>query len=352
VKCRTGYKGHLFWLWWLLWAALGCPHCPAEEIILHLRNGDRITGRLLSESTNSVAISTGFSTNMVVPKELIDRREALPKPKITEPPASTNSPSATPAKGPLVPATGVVSELTPTNAPAAAKKPTATAFHKFLSEWHGEIQLGANLGFSSIDREAFTGHLKLTENHKFTSNDTALRNILEYDAAYGTSGGVLSDNRMEGSVKTEYDLTKRFLIYNSATAGYDQIRGIDLQYDFGPGVGYKWVVLSNFVFKTEIGGDYQEQYFPQNKHSERYALRLEEDLWWQITPKIRWDEKVEFFPELSLSEYRSRLETNLSYLLKQNLTLSLNLIDQYDTGVPAGVSKNDLQIRSLVGVKF
>src|ERR1019366_4080358 len=120
-----------------------------------------------------------------------------------------------------------------------------------------------------------------------------------------------------------------------------------------PGVGYKWVILTNFVFKTEFGGDYQEQYFKDQPPTSRYALRLDEDAWWQITRKVRWDEKAEFFPELdNLSEYRVRLETNLSYLFKQNIPFSLNVIDQYDTGLPANVSQNDLQIRTLLGIKF
>ena len=42
----------------------------------------------------------------------------------------------------------------------------------------------------------------------------------------------------------------------------------------------------------------------------------------------------------------------LQGLLKQNLTLTLNVIDLYDTSVPADISKNDLQIRSLLGIKF
>ena len=164
---------------------------------------------------------------------------------------------------------------------------------------------------------------------------------------------MLSDDRMEGSWKTEYDLTKRLLLYAVTTAGYDVIRDINLQYDLGPGVGYRWVILTNFVFKTELGVDYQKQYFSGDTQSDRYSARLAEDFWWQITPRIKWDEKGEYFPALiDGGEYRMRLETNLSYLLKQNLTLTLNVIDIYDTALPATVTKNDLQIRSLLGIKF
>jgi hypothetical protein len=352
------------WVWLILACFLGVDDCRAQTVVLHLRNGDRITGRLVSETTNAVVINTAFSEKVSIGKDLVERRE-----EITAPPtaAGTNQPAAVPAKAPpAVPATGVASELVLTNKPTMAqaaggaktpeskpKPPEPSLFHKFLSEWRGEAQLGANLGFSTKDREAFTGHIKLVNNHKLGSAENDLRNILDYDVSYGTAEGVLSDNRMEGNWKTEYDLTKRFLIYNAVDAGYDEVRGIDLQYDFGPGVGYKWFVLTNFVFKTELGGDYQEQYFQHDHQTSIYSLRVAEDAWWQITRKVRWDEKIEFFPNVEdLSAYRIRLETNLSYLLKENLTLSLNLVDLYNTTVPLGVSENDLQIRSLIGIKF
>jgi hypothetical protein len=352
------------WVWLIVacfwWADWGC----AQTVILHLRNGDRLSGRLLSETTNTVVISTAFSEKVSIGKDLVERREEVATPNTA---SVTNQPAAvSPAKTPQVPATGVASELVPTNKPSMAqaaggaktpetkpKKPEPSLFHKFLSEWQGEAQLGANLGFSTKDREAFTGHIKLVNNHKFVPIERNLRNILDYDVSYSTTDGVLADNRMEGTWKTEYDLSKRFIIYNALDAGYDEVRGIDLQYDFGPGVGYKWVVLTNFVFKTELGGNYQEQYFVHDKQTSIYSLRLAEDAWWQITKKVRWDEKVEFYPNVEdFTAYRIRLETNLSYLLKDNLTLSLNVVDLYDTTVPVGVSNNDLQIRSLIGIKF
>jgi hypothetical protein len=337
---------------------LGSSASLAQDVILHLRNGDRITGHVLSEGTNGVEVATPFAGRVVIPTDWVERRENAP--------ASTNQPPKAVNGEPKAPASGVVGELVLTNKPTmtqaaggaakppetAPKPPEPSGFRKFLSQWRGEAQLGANLGYASKNREEFTGHIKLAHNYPLEP-DRAVRNILEYDVSYGTTDSVLSNNKMDGRWKLEYDLTKRVLLYNNTDAGYDEIQGIDFQYNFGPGVGYKWVVLTNFVFKTELGGDYQKQYFIHEQTSSRYSLRLAEDLWWQIRPKIRWDEKVEFFPSVSdLSEYRVRVESNLSYLFKDNLTLTLNVIDVYDTAVPAGLSKNDLQIRSLLGVKF
>ena len=39
----------------------------------------------------------------------------------------------------------------------------------------------------------------------------------------------------------------------------DAVRQIDFQWEVGPGLGYHWVKRTNFVFRTETGGNYQAQ---------------------------------------------------------------------------------------------
>ncbi|MHC1765467.1 MAG: YdiY family protein [Verrucomicrobiia bacterium] len=387
------------WGWVLLWL-ISSLAVAGQNLVLHLKNGDRISGRLISESTNGVVLATAFAEKLVVPVSLIQEREIKQQ-------------AATPAQEPrpgAAPASGIVSELVLTNKPSlaqtaggaakppspapapappvsaspadakpepkpeparapvakadapkpaevakaaeAAKPPEPSKFMMFLKEWSGEAQFGGNKGVGTKDRESFSGLVKVTHAHTIGPG-RSLRNILQYDAAYGRADGVLSDNRMDGTWKVDYDLKKRFLLYNAFRAGYNEVRSIDFQYNFGPGLGYKWIVLTNFVFKNELGGDYEEQYFANDDRKSRYSLRLAEDLWWQVTPKLRLDEKLEVFPAVEdLSDFRLRFEANLSYLLRQNLTLTLNVVDLYDTSVPPGVSRNDLQIRSLLGIKF
>jgi uncharacterized protein DUF481 len=54
----------------------------------------------------------------------------------------------------------------------------------------------------------------------------------------------------------------------------------------------------------------------------------------------------------NVNQYRARFEINLKYLLLQNLSLNLTVIDQDDSDQAKGVDKNDLQIRSSLGLKF
>jgi hypothetical protein len=102
---------------------------------------------------------------------------------------------------------------------------------------------------------------------------------------------------------------------------------------------------------VELGGNFQKQYFSTGEQ-EPHFLRLAEDMTWQVTRRLKFDNKLEFFPEVEQpSDYRIRAEANLSYLLRDNLTLTLSAIDLYDLA-RLRVSNNDLQIRSLIGIRF
>src|SRR5687767_11727299 len=67
----------------------------AQNIAIHLKNGDRITGRILSESTNAVTV-TNFLGTIQIPLNEIARREVLPTPP---PPATTNIAAAVSSAG-------------------------------------------------------------------------------------------------------------------------------------------------------------------------------------------------------------------------------------------------------------
>jgi putative salt-induced outer membrane protein YdiY len=158
---------------------------------------------------------------------------------------------------------------------------------------------------------------------------------------------------MDGFWKVDYELGRRFYLYGISGAGYDQVRKIDLRYEVGPGVGYHLVKHPRFVLNTEVGADYQVQNISNDSSTELFFLRLAENFTWRLNSKITLDEKFEFFPHVEdIDIYRFRFETNFRYQLLSNLALNLTVADQYDSQPADAVTKNDLQVRSSVGVKF
>ena len=292
----------------------------AQTIVLHLRNGDRVTGTIVSENTNQVTLASPLFKEIVVPVAAIERREIVPAE------AATPKPPPPAAVKPVPPP------------PLTAKPPR---------HWAGEAQLGMDALFGQKERQLYFGRVKATYAKDW------LKNILDFNVSYGKTDGVLSENRMDGTSKTDFNLGKRLFVYNLGGAGHDEVRKIDLRFEEGPGLGYHLITRSNFVLNVESGANYQAQYFSDQTKKENFYFRMAEDLTWKINGRLTWDEKLEYFPRLeSGNQYRARFETNLKYLLLQNLSLNLTVIDQYDSDPANGVDKNDLQIRSSLGLKF
>ena len=338
LKIRLNLDSHFSArLGWALLAvgALTAQTATCETLSLKLRNGDRVTGIVLSENSLRLVLSNAWTTNLTIPIAQIEAREkivvspAIAKPAQT---VSTNNPGK-----PVVVSGPVV----------APKK---------VSPWHGEAQVGTDLTFSAKDRQLYYARMKLIYAHDLKLGSGVLhqfKNVLDYNAAYGFTEGIVSDNRMEGSSKTDFDLSKKVFVYNLGGAGYDEIRKTDLKYEIGPGFGYHWLKTSNLVLNAETGFNYQARFFSDHRKDERFFLRLAQDLTWKISHRLSFDEKFEFFPRVEdIGEYRFRFESNLRYLLRENLSLNFTVVDVFDTQPARDVSRNDLQIRSSVGLKF
>jgi hypothetical protein len=326
----------------------------AQTTTFQLLNGDRITGLILNENTNRVAISNAWSKEIVIPlAEIKSRHTNAPVVAITNAPPKvmTNAPVvAKPAPAPVAPKPASV----------AAVKPKA------FKDWHGDVQVGGDVGLGETTRELYYARFKVTyapvsDGAKPGSSKLIdrFRNTFDYNASYGTittmrTNTTVSANQMYGSSKTDFDLAigQRAFVYNLFGAGYDQVRLIDFRYEVGPGIGYHLFTRTNFVMNAEVGMNYQAQYFQNNTETERVYYRFAEDLTWKISKMLTFDEKFEIFPEVNFNQYRMRFESNLRYWLLQNLSLNLTVLDTYDTQVAPHIDKNDLQIRSSVGVKF
>ena len=321
----------LFWL--------SATPIRAQPVVLYLRGGDRISGTIISEDTNRVVIATKWAKELVVPLAEIVKREA---PGTAN--ASDSKQSA--AKGPPG-ITGALTNAAPRPGTAAVSGPLPPTKPKIPRHWTGEAQMGMDLALSERKRQLYSGRAKVAYvNGHF-------RNIFDYTFGYGKTDGLLSDNRMYGTSKTDYDFSSRFYLYNLGGAGYDEIRKIDLRWEAGPGLGYRVMKLTNFVLNTELGVNYQAQYQSDNTRTELFFFRLAENTAWTINGRFSVDEKFEFFPRVEeWTKYRFRLESNVRLALSSHLSLVGTVLDQYDTQPALGVQHNDLQLRSSLSVKF
>lgn len=320
---QSRHKVYVFWRTVAAIALLIAIQGATQEVTLTLRNGDRITGFIRSENTNAVVLTNVWSSGITIPLSAIQRRELL---------------ATAPTQGTNVASSAGALPNPPTNAVVVKPAPLV---------WSGEVQVGADLGFSEKNRQLYTGRAKVGLSYY------RLRNLFDYSFSYGRTDGIVSANRMDASMKTDYELSPRVYAYNLIGSGYDEIRKINFRYEAGPGLGYHVVKGPRFLFKTEAGVNYQAQYLADDTKSELVFYRLAEEAAWKITPRLSLDEKFEFFPQVDdFGQFRFRFESNARYALMNNLFFTVTVLDQYDTQPASGIGPNDLQVRSTIGVKF
>jgi putative salt-induced outer membrane protein YdiY len=302
----------------------------AENTVLYLRNGDRLSGVLVAETNNVVVLSNAWNSELKIPVPEIVERETL---------TATNQLAATPS--PVLPEAFV----SKTNAPATEKVP---------KHWSGEARIGMDWLRGAKDRDIYYGRFKLTYSRPYESDPNKFfKNIFDYSFDYARTDGELSANRMNGGSKTDFDLGEKLYIYNLVSGGYDKTRKIDFMYEFGPGLGYHLNAATNFTVNLENGLDYQVQDRSDSPDTRNIFLRLAEEITWRINTRFRFTERFEYFPQLDPpGEHRARFDSTLSYILVQNISLNLSVIDIYDTRPADDVARNEVQVRSSLGLKF
>ncbi len=312
--------------------------------VFFLQNGDRISGVIVQESNDTITIQSPVVGKVTLQSSQVQRREAAPPaaPAAATPPATPAAPApAAPPEVKTPPAAPVQAKVvTPPPPPAKAKGPKL---------WNTDVQLGMNLRYGTTHSQEYLATARTT----YVKDK--LRETLDYQFIYGKALGVISANRMTGSSKTDFDLNKKVYVYNIAGAGYDEVQKIDQQYEIGPGMGFETInhPKSHFVLKTELGFSFMEQFRSDGSDKTTYSARIAEIFTWQMWDKLTADGRFEFYPNLQdIGNYRVRMEGNLRYPLLKNLSLNLVVIDLYDTEPVLGVTKNDMQIRSALGIKF
>jgi putative salt-induced outer membrane protein YdiY len=325
----------------------------AENVILHLKNGDRVSGQFVAETTNAVTVLNRLFGPIQVPLNEISKRENIaetPPPVAKAPivPALTNSPPTTQTSAVVkTPSPAPEPEKKEPRGPMKPANPEATPIATTPSFWKHDLRFGLNLRYSSRDSQEFSVIAKSTY------GKAPFRHIIDLGFRYGKLDGGLAANSLTGSEKTEYQLSSKAYVFGLVGGGYDEVRKIEKQFDLGPGIGMELLKLTNFVWKSELGFNFQQQYRSDDTRNTTYSVRVAQIFAWRIWEKLTADAKFEFFQNLEqFGEYRLRMESTLRYPVSKTLSLNLDVIDLYDTEPARNIPHNDLQIRSSIGVTF
>ena len=345
----------------LLWLFLVLPVLAGSKVVF-LKNGDRLTGEILSENSRRIVIRTPAAGRVTLQRDQVERVEEFPLPTVSVPPPAS-APAAVPppatnppvALAPPAKPTGIL-----TNAPATVATTTNTVAagsilwlpdwaHGLWTNWHGNVQIGANLGVGTANWQSTYANANVVKKWGRTTT------LLNYALSYGMVNEVVNANRMYGTFKTDlaWSAQKHVYSYGQGAAGYDEIRRINLEYLAGAGMGYKVIDRSRTVLAAELGAQYQVFDYLTAQDRADMAARFGENLTTQIGKDVRITQQLGFTPGFEdFTNYQIRFGFTLSVVLFKPLTLNLNILDNYFSQPAPGTADNDLQVSTTMGINF
>jgi putative salt-induced outer membrane protein YdiY len=306
------------------------------HVILFLKNGDRVAGNIVSEDARSVVLTNSWIGRLPVPVSAIERRQDQPAGTAQTADVGSSGKNQSPA---------IV---------AATQKSSSRAKQTASKRWKANVKLGTDLAFGASDRQLYYSRVGLTYARPYESEPgRSFRTILDASVDFGKTDGKTSTDRMNGSAKADFDVSRPVFVYGLTTAGYDHVRKVDDRFALGPGAGYHVFTGPTIAANVESGVDYQCEQRKDNEDEASLSVRLAQDLSWKIAPRLTYSQTLAYFQRMDDPErFRTQLDTTLSLGLTQTLSFNVTLLDLYETNPAHDVDNNELQVRTALGVAF
>lgn len=242
----------------------------ADEV--WLKNGDRITGKVVSMEEGTLVFNTTYAGDLSIQwGEVISLK--------TDEPIRVVLGDETTAQGPVTP--GDAGELKlkaeqlsepltvdlaniKTINPKPPKPPLTTTLR---------LNLGASFASGNTDRQdiyADGEFMARTQHNRYTIGGRYLRS---------ESDDVKTEDRAMGYMKYDHFFTKKWYAYANTSAEKDEFKDIDLRYTLGVGAGYQFIESARTNLSLEGGVSYvDENYIVAEDNSftaGRWGLRFE-----------------------------------------------------------------------------
>ncbi len=329
---------------------------------LQFSNGDRLTGRLISETeTDFVFLSLALGT-ITVPKKvgtLLTKSEPAP------PPVETLVGIAPINGEPEAKGKAAAKSKDPSSA-----KPDKSEAEKIAeaveaeNPWKGKLEFG--LRQQQGRRDLLTFDLRGSANRKIGDNDLAAKGRL----LYGEQDGEVNNNRYDASFQWRRELGKRTFIQTLTSYFQDNLKDIRRNWEQNLGAGYRLVVGKGHVVNIGAGltGQYREAvlsetgFFALAEIFQDYTYRINKHLTIRQNSQFQYspDGSTRFLmvnnqPSAQLKEatnYKVRFNTVLQGKLTDALSMNLRFEFEYDNAVNSRSARVDQRIISSLGYAF
>jgi putative salt-induced outer membrane protein YdiY len=186
--------------------------------------------------------------------------------------------------------------------------------------------------------------------------DPKTRNLMKWNALYlrGKQNDVLSVNRVAGSFRDEYTVSKHFFMFAQFDALHDTFKGVDYLYAPTGGVGYKAVDTKRTTldFNAGVGAVLEKDtgLDPNGSGAGTFGQKFV----YQVTEAMTLKQSMNtLFKENDLGDWLYAFDVGVSAKINSRLSLSVDLLDTFKNRPVDGLThKHDLALVTSIVTKY
>ena len=342
----------------LLIAAHVVLTAPAYADQVSLKNGDRLSGRIVKSDGKTLVLHTDYAGDLSVKWDAVSGIQSsgelhvqLADGKTIAGPVSTNEGKleiATKSGGTVEASVGEVKGLRNGAQETVYEK---TLHPGLLQEW----KTGLNAGFALTRGNSETKNLSIgfTATRQTTNDKLGLyaNTVYATNDALGATPSTTA-NTAGGGARYDHDLKPRLFGFVATDFFADALQDLNLRSVFGGGAGYHAIKSDTTTLDLLGGLNYtHESYTTLTRNFA--ALTLSEELMHKFGKSTVLNEQLSLFPDLnSLGDYRGTFIFATVTKLSNHLGWQNSFNDVYVTNPPLGKKQNDLILTTGLNVSF
>jgi len=346
---------------------------------LRFKNGDRISGKIISQTPEEVVFHSAMLGEITLPRKDVQIIRGGSQPEIPveslvgialmdengdSDPASNKTAEETPVANvqPEPPPKIRAEPTRPTGDEAAVIADLVDAAPK--EPWKGKLEFG--LRQQQGRRDIFSMDLRGSADRTIGPNDLSAKARL----LYGEQDGRVNNDRYDASFQWRRELGDRTFAQSLTSYFQDDLKDINRNWEQNFGAGYRLLDAEEHVINLGAGltGQYREANLSESGF---YTLvELFQDYTYRINRRltIRQNAQAQYSPEggtrfLSVSSqpsssireetnYKIRFNTVLQGKLTEHLSMNLRFEFEYDNAVRPSSARTDQRIISSIGYAF
>lgn len=332
-----------------------CAGAIASAEQVSLKNGDHLTGSIVSMDGKKLVLKTTYAGNVAIDWDSVEQFISDQPLVVTKSNQQTMTGTVKTEDGNYIVTTPQGAQTVPKSDVAVMRSPADQAAYEkslhpgMMEGWTG----GGNFGLALARGNSETTNVALG----FDATRKTTKDAWVVDAAsiYSTDEklGATTANSFQGAIRYDRNISKRMFAYGVFAGGYDELQNLNYRLMPGGGLGFHAIASAKTTLDLLFGLGYTRESFTTGLTNNLITATVGDEFAYKLGPRTTIMQNLYYLPSLNeTSNYRVTGNFGITTKLNGWMTANMLFNDRYYSQPVLGNKNNDILFTTGLGFTF